>query len=130
MSGAGESMTLLLSISAVEQLADPGAAIADAGRWSDQVGVVGNADESVDDVEAYVDALDAEPDIVAGRADGSLASIRQRVHSERHVLVSTRERHREIAAALGWEYLTVEEAAANAEWPLADGDGGGDGGGE
>jgi hypothetical protein len=97
----GESMTLLLSISAVERLADPGAAIEDAGCWSGQVGVVGNADESVDDVEAYVDGLDAEPDIVAGPADGSLASIRQRVGCVRQVLVTRRLAPRVTGGALG-----------------------------
>lgn len=124
MSGTGGavsqdgSMTLLLSISAVQRLADPGGAIADARRWTEQVGIVGDGDESVDDVETFVDELDASPDFVAGPASGSLASIRQRVHTERHVVVGTSERHRGIAAALGWEYLPVEEAAAAAEWEL------------
>lgn len=121
MSGQpGETMTLMLSVSAIHRLAAPGAAIRDARQWSDQVGVVGDGNESVEDVEAFVDDLDADPDFVAGPASGSLASIRQRVYSERHVVVGTSERHRDIAAALGWEYLPVEEAAENAEWQLAD----------
>lgn len=127
MSGQpGATMTLMLSISAIQRLADPGAAIGDARRWSEQVGVVGDGNESVEDVEAFVDDLDADPDFVAGPASGSLASIRQRVHSERHVLVGTSERHRSIASALGWEYKPVEEAAADAAWELED-DGGGSG---
>lgn len=119
-SGGGESMTLLLSVSAVERLADPGAAIADARRWTENVGVTGDGDESVDEVEVFVDDLDASPDFVAGPSSGSLASIRQRVHTERHVVVGTSEDHRDIAAALGWEYLPIEEAAADAGWALAD----------
>lgn len=121
MSGQpGVTMTLMLSISAIQRLADPGAAIGDARQWSEQVGVVGDGDESVEDVEAFVDDLGADPDFVAGPASGSLASIRQRVHSARHVVVGTSERHEGIAAALGWEYLPVEEAAESAGWKLAD----------
>lgn len=128
MSGSGapsrtdESMTLLLTLSAVQRLADPGAAIADARRWSDRVGVVGDGDESVDDVEAFVEGMDADPDFVAGPASGSLASLRQRFHTDRHVVVGTSEAHRGISAALGWEYLPVAEAAADADWALADDD--------
>lgn len=126
MSGQpGETMTLMLSVSAINRLADPGAAIGDARQWSDQVGIVGEGSESVDDVEAFVDDLDADPDFVAGPTGGSLASVRQRVYSERHVVVGTSDQHRSIAAALGWEYLPIEEAAENAEWELAD-DGDGD----
>lgn len=123
MSGSGGtgggSMTLLLTVTAVGRLADPGAAIADARRWSERVGVVGDGAESVDDVAAFVDGLDADPDFVAGPSSGSLASIRQRVHTDRHVVVGASEAQRGIAAALGWEYLPVEEAAANADWELA-----------
>jgi len=116
-------MTLLLSISAVDRLADPGAAVADATRWSDHVGVVGNGTERVEDVEAYVDGIDADPDLVAGRMDGSLAEVRQRLGTDRHVLVGTTEDQRSVANALGWEFLDVEEAAAAADWALADASG-------
>lgn len=130
MSGAGgpggASMTLLLTVTAVRRLADPGAAVADARRWSEQVGVIGDGAESVDDVEAFVDGIDADPDFVAGPSSGSLASIRQRVHTDRHVVVGTGEDQRGIAAALGWEYLAVEEAATDADWDLADDDAHGD----
>lgn len=121
----GESMTLLMTVTAVSQLADPGAAIDDARRWSDRVGVVGDGAESIDDVEAYVDDVDADPDFVAGPSSGSFASLRQRVHTDRHVVVGTKEDQRGIAAALGWEYLSVEEAAENAEWQLAGDEGAG-----
>lgn len=115
---SSESITLLLSISAVQRLADPSDAITDARSWTEQVGIVGDGGEPVDDVEGFVDELEASPDFVAGPSAGSLASIRQRVHTERHVVIGTSERHQEIAAALGWEYLPVAEAAGAAEWEL------------
>lgn len=121
MSGApGETMTLLLSVPALEALAAPAAAIDDARRWSDYVGVVGNDEAAAESVESFVDGLKADPDFVAGAAVGSLAAVRQRFRTDRHVVVGTSDADRDVAAALGWEYLTVEEAAAKAEWSLAD----------
>lgn len=117
----GEPMTLLLTVSAVERLADPGDVIGNAKRWSEQVGVVGDGTESVDDVRGYIDGIDAEPDLVAGETGGSLASIRQRLRTDRHVLIGTTDEQRSIAAALGWEFKDLEEAAEAAEWELEDG---------
>ena len=117
---AGETMTLLLSVAAVERLAAPAAAIEDARRWSDYVGVVGNDAAATESVESYVDGIEADPDFVAGAAVGSLAAVRQRFRTDRHVVVGTSDADREVAAALGWEYLPLETAAAKAEWTVGD----------
>lgn len=120
--GADGPMTLLLTVSAVRRLDAPGTAVAEARGWSEHVGIVGDATEPVEDVRRFVDGLDADPDLVAGQVSGSLADIRQRLRTDRHVLVGTTDRQREIASALGWEYEHVESAAAAAEWPLSDTD--------
>lgn len=120
MSGGGRTMTLVLAIDAVERLASPAAAIEDASAWSDYVGILGREASSTADVERYVDGLEADPDFVAGTATGSLAAIRQRFRTDRHVVVGTRDAHGDLAAALGWEYLDVEEAAEAAAWSLSD----------
>lgn len=115
-----EPMTLFLTVSAVRRLADPGTAVAEARTWSEHVGVVGDDVESVDVVRAFVDGIDASPDIVAGEVGGALADVRQRVRTERHVLVGTTDEQRSIATALGWEYKNVAEAAEAAGWSLSD----------
>jgi hypothetical protein len=120
MSAGGGTMTLLFSVGAVERLAAPAAAIEDARQWSDYVGVVGNDEAATKPVESYVDGLEADPDFVAGAAVGSLAAVRQRFRTDRHVVVGTSDADRDVAAALGWEYLPVEAAAAKAEWSLVD----------
>lgn len=117
---AGETMTLLLSVAAVERLAAPAAAIEDARQWSDYVGVVGNDAAATESVETYVDGLEADPDFVAGAAIGSLAAVRQRFRTDRHVVVGTSDADRDVAAALGWEYLPLETAAEKAEWTVLD----------
>lgn len=122
MRGGDGTITLLLSVDAIERLAAPAAAIADAGQWSDYVGVLGHESASIEEVKAYVDGLDADPDFVAGTATGSLAAVRQRFRTDRHVVVGGQEVHRDVASALGWEYLAVTEAAEAADWALSNGD--------
>lgn len=116
--GGGEAMTLVLTVSAVERLADPAAVVADARRWSDTVGIVGGTRASISEVQTYVDGLEAEPDVVAGRSGGGLASIRQRLPTDRHVLLGTTEEQEDMGAALGWEYIPIETAAEKAGWTI------------
>lgn len=117
--GGDESMTLVLALSAVQRLGDPAAAIADASEWSRHVGVVG------DDRPAVIDAVEraaADPDFVSGEAGmaGSLSAVRQRFATDRHVFVSAVERERATAQALGWEYLSLADAVAKADWDVDD----------
>lgn len=121
MNGTDEGpMTLVLTASAVRRLADPGAAITDAKRWTEHVGVVGDDAATVDDTRSFVDDLDADPDIVAGHVGGGLADLRQRLRTNRHVLVGTTDEHHDIATALGWEYLAVEDAVEAAGWQITE----------
>lgn len=113
---ADGEMTLAFHRAALERLARPADAVADARRWSDHVGVVDDA--PVADA-AVVEAV--EPDFVSGEGGtaGSLAAVRQQFPSDRHVFVGATESDRNTAQALGWEYLPVERAAEKAGWPLA-----------
>lgn len=121
MSVAGEGpMTLLFTVSAVRRLAEPGAVIAEARGWSEHVGVVADDMESVETTRAFVDELEAEPDLVAGQVGGGLAHLRQRLRTDRHVLVGTTDEQEQLAPALGWEFKTIEAAAEAAGWPLRD----------
>jgi len=117
--GASE-MPLVLSLSALEHLARPEEAVADARQWNEYVGVTGNT--SPDDVTAAVERAGINPDFVSGEAGaaGSLAAIRQRFSTDRHVLLGTGEDDRGISEALGWEYLLIEDAAERAGLKLVD----------
>lgn len=111
------SMTLVLALSAVRELADPAAAVADAREWSRHVGVVG---DEMSTVTETVERAGADPDFVSGEAGmaGSLSAVRQRFATDRHVFVSGDDGERATAQALGWEYLSLEDAAAKADWAL------------
>lgn len=114
---SGDSMTLVLDLSALGRLASPAEAIDDAACWSSHIGVVGD-DPSV--VRSTLERVGAEPDFVSGSGgtSGSLSAVRQQFATDRHVFVSVDESARATARALGWESLTLEEAARKAEWPL------------
>jgi hypothetical protein len=116
--GTGE-LTLAFSRSAVERLDDPGAAFADAGRWSRFVGVVDGDREAVAETVA---THDLRQDFDLGDRDVWLAleEIRETTHTPRHVYVGTTPEDRRVATQLGWEYLPVTEAAEKAGWTLAD----------
>lgn len=119
MADGGDSMTLVFDLSALEELASPADALEDAARWSSHIGVVGD-DPSV--VRSTLERIGAEPDFVSGTGgtSGSLSAVRQQFATDRHVFVSVHESARATARALGWETLTLEEAARKAEWPLAE----------
>lgn len=115
----GGSMTLVFALSALQRLARPADAVAAASRWSERVGVVGDDETAVTGV---VERTGADPDFVSGEAGmaASLSAVRQRFATDRHVFVSGDDSERATAQALGWECLTLEDAAAEAEWPLDD----------
>lgn len=115
-------MTLAIKMSALEQLVRPEEAVGDARAWTENVGVV--ADVAPDELESQVRAAGVEPDFVSGERGqaGTLAAIRQRFPTDRHVFVGTTNKDRETAEALGWEYTPIEEAAEKAEWGLVDRD--------
>lgn len=118
MEPAGEPMTLVFNRAALERLADPQAAFADARQWSQLIAIV--ADASSEELTAFTEREGIEPDLVSGRGGqtGGLAAIRQQYAADRHVFVGTSEDDRDLAQSLGWEYLSVGEAADAAGWAL------------
>lgn len=122
MATGGGEMTLVFAFAALERLVSPEEAVESSKAWSEAVGVV--ADMDPQKLKTRLERTGAEPDFVSGEfgSAGSIAAIRQRFPTERHVFVGTTEEHQNVAQALGWEYLPVEEAAEKAEWSLTEGE--------
>lgn len=121
MAGGGRGeLTLVIALAALEQLARPAEAIAEARSWSEYVGVA--SDQPAESTKAFLDTNDVDPDFVSasGQKAGSLAAFRQQFPTERHVFVGASETDRQTAQALGWEYVPIDEGAEKAEWPLAE----------
>jgi len=112
-------MTLAFELSALEELAKPGTAFAGARQWTEYVGVV--SDEPTYVVTNFTRKRRIRQDFFSGpksRKD-SLESVKDQFDTERHVFVGTSDEDRQLAEDVGWEYLTLEDAAENADWELA-----------
>jgi hypothetical protein len=121
-SGGSTDMTLAFELSALEDLAKPGTAFAGARQWTEYVGVV--SDEPTYVVTNFTRKRRIRQDFFSGpkgKAE-SLESVQRQFDTERHVFVGTSEEDRELAEEVGWEYLPLDDAAAAADWELAEGD--------
>jgi hypothetical protein len=113
-------MTLVFRVTALQRLADPTAAVADARTWSDRIGVV--AGESSPSVSAYLDRAGLEADFTSaeGSVSTCLSVAHQQFSTERYVFVGADDGDEELARSLGWEYLDVTDAAKRAGWDAVD----------
>jgi hypothetical protein len=121
MNGGNDgTMTLAFELAALEALADPSAVFEDARRWTKYVGVVSDKPTYV--VTNFTRKNRIRQDFFSGprgKAE-SLDSVKQQFDTDRHVLVAADPDDEAVADDAGWEYLPVEDAAAAAEWTLAD----------
>ncbi|WP_418286606.1 DUF7124 domain-containing protein [Halorubrum sp. DTA46] len=119
---AGErsgEVTLVFSLGAARTLADPAGVFADAREWSRYVGVVAN---EADDVASFLRRHGLENDYALRKWDkwGTLGDIHAEAGTPRHVFVGTTGSDRRLATAIGFEFLTIREAAEKAGWELSD----------
>jgi hypothetical protein len=121
MDQTGGEMTLAFELSALQALAEPGTAFADARPWTRSAGVV-SAEEPTHVLTNYTRKRRIREDFFSG-PDGvtdALESVRAEFESDRFVMIGTDEADRERAEAAGWEYLPVEEAADAAGWTVGE----------
>lgn len=121
-SGEDGDMTLAFSLSAAEGLAVPVDAFTDAGVWSQHVGIVSEDRRAT---ERYIRNHGLTQDFFTGEYNKAenLMLINRQYESDRYVYLGTTEDDRQAANAAGWEYLPIEDAAAQADWKLAPTDG-------
>ena len=117
-SSDGGETTLAFSVSAIERFENPVVVFEDARNWSQHVGVV---DNELDAVERIVTEHDLRQDFDLGDRDIWLAmeGIREAAHTPRHVYVGTTADDRRVSTHLGWEFVSVTEAAEKADWTLS-----------
>ena len=117
--GDGE-MTLAFELSALQSLAKPSTAFANARQWTRYVGVV--SDEPTYVLTNYTRKRRIRQDFFSGPRgkQGTLENVKDQFESDRYVFVGTDEKDELTAEATGWEYLPIEEAAEAAEWELGE----------
>lgn len=111
-------LTLAFDLAAFEAFLSPRAVFADSRQWSRYVGVVADDAEAV---ESAVRNHGVRQDFEIGPLDRQsvLSKLKWEAGTDRYVFVGTDETDRALADYVGWEYLPVEEAAAEAGWTLA-----------
>lgn len=115
----GGEVTLAFELEAFEALAHPREVFTDARRWSQSVGVVADDARAV---ESAVRRHGIRQDYEIGGLDTQsvLSRLKWETDTDRYVFVGTDETDAELAEYVGWEYLPVKEAAAEAGWRLAE----------
>lgn len=119
-SGGSTDMTLAFDLSAMQRLADPGAAVENAKTWSEYIGVVSNEPTYV--VTNFTRKHRIQQDFFSGPRDKreTMAELKTQFDTERHVYVSNDQEEQELAEEFDWEFLHVEDAAEAAGWELTE----------
>lgn len=119
MAASDGSMTLAFELAALERLADPEAVVHDARQWSDYIGII--SEEPTYAVTKFAREHRIRQDFFSGPRgrEESLTQIRGQFQTDRHVFIGTDPTDAELAETVDWEYLSIEDAAASAEWELA-----------
>lgn len=113
-------MTLAFELAALQRLAKPGTAFADARQWTEYVGVV--SDEPTYVVTNFTRKRRIRQDFFSGPKSKreSLENVKSQFDTDRHVFVGVGDGDEALAAETGWEYLAVEDAAEAAGWALGE----------
>jgi len=124
MQGGGSSdMTLAFELEALKRLADPETVFSEARTWSTYLGVVSEKPTYV--VTNFTRKNRIRQDFFSGPRgkEESLENVKRQFDTDRHVFIGTGEEDADLADAVGWEYIHIEDAAEAAEWDLGEPDG-------
>jgi hypothetical protein len=112
-------MTLVFTLSALEQFDDPETVLEDARGWSRYVGII---DRHAAAVDSFVEDHDLDPEFDLGGEDKwlTMERLRETTATPRHVFVGTTDGDRTLATHLDWEFQAVSEVAAEAGWERED----------
>ncbi|MFC6716813.1 hypothetical protein ACFQGT_16835 [Natrialbaceae archaeon GCM10025810] len=115
-----DDMTLALTFQAINRLANPRVAIADARGWADWIGIVGEVSTPV--IRKFQRDAMIDLDFFGGSEtgpDARLADVtpESMFYADRMVLVGCEGEER-IADAADWEFVPLETAAEKAGWEV------------
>lgn len=122
MEGGSGDMTLAFELDALQVLAEPTEVFSDARRWTEYVGVISEKPTYV--VTNFTRKNRIRQDFFSGPRGRheSLENVKRQFDTERHVFIGTDDEDRDLAEAVEWEYLSVEDAADAAGWTLSEAD--------
>lgn len=121
MDPGADRVTVAFSLAALEHLQDPGGVFQQTRGWARSVGVVSDRPMHAQTGFARQHGIDYGFHSGPRNLLESLPVIKGRPEqdAERYLLIGA-DVEQEAVASTGWEYLSIEEAAAAAEWSLSD----------
>ena len=120
MDGGSGDMTLAFDLDALKELAYPDSVFTNARQWSEYVGVISEQPTYV--VTNLTRKHRIRQDFFSGPRgrEESLENVREQFDTDRHVFVGSGEADAQLAEAVSWEFLPVEDAAEAADWELGE----------
>ena len=112
-------MTLAIELEALKALASPERVFEDARGWTEYIGVVSEKPTYV--VTNFTRKNRVRQDFFSGPRgkEESLEGVKDQFDTDRYVYIGASEEDEQLADAVDWEYLAVEDAAEAADWILA-----------
>jgi hypothetical protein len=112
-------MTLAFELEALKELASPERVFEDARGWTEYIGVVSEKPTYV--VTNFTRKNRIRQDFFSGPRgkEESLEGVKDQFDTDRYVYIGASDADEQLADAVGWEYLAVEDAAEAADWILA-----------
>ena len=119
--GGVDDMTLAFTYDALQRVAHPAAVFADANRWADWLGIVG--DVQTHRITKFQRTHGVDADFFTGSGTSPADRLREidrtsMFYAERMVVVGVDEADEAIAEAADWEFVPLETAAEKADWEL------------
>ena len=119
--GGVDDMTLAFTYDALRRVAHPAAVFADANRWADWLGIVG--DVQTHRITKFQRTHGVDADFFTGSGTDPAERLREidrtsMFYAERMVVVGVDEADEAIADEADWEFVPLETAAEKADWEL------------
>ena len=111
-------LTLAVSLTAIDELARPKAALEDATTWAKHVGIVSSESSYIE--RWRVREAEYPQDFLSGprTIEEALVSVRTHFNTERYVFVGIDEISEVVKGVPDWTYRSVTDAAMAADWQL------------
>lgn len=111
----GETMTLVFQFDAIRRIRDPQAAIIDARRWVESIGVVS---ANLDTTRAWSSETTVRWNFRSQPMPSNFQHLSRQFQTERNVLIGTTTIRPRYLPESDWEYLCLTDAADAAGWAI------------
>lgn len=114
------TITVAYNITALEKTESPEEVLASSVKWADNIGII--SEEPLNEIIDFEYNNNIQTDFNSGTQsiDEALGNIHKKIATDRHIYIGTSDSHKKMAEKHGWEYLTIQDAASEADWELSE----------